>query len=811
MAAPSEGFWQRRGALGLYELLLTWWRHRVSFLLSLIITISALALYYFVFLQEKKTPILEFVERLELDSLDTRFRYRPRLATKPDPPIVIVDIDQHSQEVLGRWPFPRTNFARMLDALHEDGAKVAGFDITFSKPELDRNSAALRGLWSKIEERKKAGLAVDPWIAAEIQKLAVASDADKQFAEAIQRFGPVVLGNFFLYTDADIRGIDSATLDEYANQLGFFAFPQVIGTRQGFQKEDRIHMIEEFAGAGMLPKGAEANIAPLTTALAGDVSWVGFFNAPPDADGVLRRATLILPYGRSQNLDEWDTYASLDVMTTRAFLGVKSEQTILTYGPVGIREIQLGPDIRIHPDGRGQIMINYRGPAGTFAHKSMADVVSRKFTPGTFRDKIVLIGATATGIGDLRATPFGGTTFPGVEVHANVIDNILNDRFLKRGAKQALFDVVLILLFGIPLGTWMALVSPRWMWFGMALLAALVAVDYAAFLRGWWLNFIVPALTLSSNVLLVSLYRSLFEEKEKRRVRSAFGQYLSPEVIRRLLMNPQLVEPKKTDITVMFSDIRGFTTISEKLDAQDLANFLNQYLSDMTGLVFENHGTLDKYIGDAVMAFWGAPFEEPGHAARACDTALKMMQRVREMHKKWESEGKPHLDIGIGLNTGVASVGNMGSALRYGYTALGDTVNLSSRLEGLNKDYGTHILVNETTYSAVKDDGFVFRELDLIRVKGKLQPVTIYELIGRAAESSVYGTPDEVLRRLDLFHQAHELYRKRRWEDAQKFFQTILDKWPDDGPSRAYWKRCQEYLFDEPPSGWDGVFTMTHK
>src|SRR5712692_1521605 len=240
MAAPSEGFWQRRGAFGLYELLQSWWRHRISFLLSLIITISALALYYLVFLQEQRTPLFEFVERLELNTLDPR--------------IVIVDIDQHSQEVLGRWPFPRTNFARMLDALHDDGAKVAGFDITFSKPELDRNSAALLALWAKLEERKKAGLAIDPWIAAEVKKLAVASDADKQFAEAIQRFGPVVLGNFFLYTDADIRGIDSVTLDEYANQLGFFAFPQVIGTRQGFQKEDRIRLIEEFAAAGLLPK-----------------------------------------------------------------------------------------------------------------------------------------------------------------------------------------------------------------------------------------------------------------------------------------------------------------------------------------------------------------------------------------------------------------------------------------------------------------------------------------------------------------------------------------------------------------------------
>jgi len=307
-------------------------------------------------------------------------------------------------------------------------------------------------------------------------------------------------------------------------------------------------------------------------------------------------------------------------------------------------------------------------------------------------------------------------------------------------------------------------------------------------------------------VVLVSLYRALIEEKEKRRVRSAFGQYLSPEVIRRLLLNPQLVEPRKTEISVMFSDIRGFTTISEKLDAQDLAHFLNLYLSDMTRIVFDRHGTLDKYIGDAVMAFWGAPFEEPGHATRACESSLDMMKRVGELQKQWKAEGKPHLDIGIGLNTGVASVGNMGSSLRYGYTALGDAVNLSSRLEGLNKDYGTHIIVNESTYKAVKDSNFIFRELDLIRVKGKLQPVTIYELVGRGSDAS--AETSELLAR---FVAARTLFQSRRWQEAQQAFQSILQSNPTDGPSRTYWKRCQEYLFDEPPLNWDGVFTMDHK
>jgi adenylate cyclase len=807
--APSGGFWQRRSVFNLYELLQSWWRHRVSFLLSVAITFLALGLYYYVFIQEKKAPISEFVERLELDSLDTRFRYRPKRFSHPDPHIVIVDIDQHAQEVLGKWPFSRVHFAKMLDVLHDDGAKVVAFDVTFSKP--DQSSLPIRALWSELNKKQKAGHPVDPKLMAEVEKIAAEFDADKKFAASIRRFGPVILGNFFLYTEADLEEISGATLDAYADQLAFFAFPQVLGIREGSKKEDRLHLFEEFAGAGLLPRGAEANIDELTTALGGGLSWTGFFNAPPDPDGVVRHAMTVLPFGRSKNPEDWDLYASLDIMTVRAYLSVPDSATILRYGQTGIYDIELGPDTRVRPDDLGRILINYQGPWGTFPHHSIADVVEGKVPPAEFRDKIVLVGATATGIGDLRPTPYGGTDYPGIGIHANVIDNILNQGFLKRGAKEALIDALLILFFGIPLGIWMALVSPRWMWFGFGLLAPLVAVDYLAFLRGSWLNFIVPAATLMGNVILVSLYRVLIEEKEKRRVRSAFGQYLSPEVIRRLLVNPELVQPKKTDITVMFSDIRGFTTISEKLDAQDLALFLNQYLSDMTRIVFAHQGTLDKYIGDAVMAFWGAPYQEPGHAARACDTALEMMKRVQEMQKKWEAEGKPRLDIGIGLNTGVASVGNMGSVLRYGYTALGDAVNLSSRLEGLNKEYGTHILANETTYQAAKDSGFLFRELDLIRVKGKLQPAAIYELIGRTAELGTGGATQEVHVRLELFAQARALYRKRQWNEAQRTFEGIIAKWPGDGPSRAYWKRCQDYLFDEPPSGWDGVFTMTHK
>jgi adenylate cyclase len=400
-----------------------------------------------------------------------------------------------------------------------------------------------------------------------------------------------------------------------------------------------------------------------------------------------------------------------------------------------------------------------------------------------------------------------------VEIHANVIDNILHRDFLLRGPRQVLTDLILIFLCGLPLGLWLALAQPRWLLLGLVLIVPLTGGIYYAFLHGWWLNFSIPGLTLVSNVGMVALYRALVEEREKRKVRGAFQQYLSPEVIRRLLESPELVEPRKTEVTVMFSDIRGFTTISEKLDAQELALFLNDYLTAMTQVVFAQNGTLDKYIGDAVMAFWGAPFEEPGHAASACRAAIEMLERLGELQARWKAEGKPRIEIGIGLNTGVASVGNMGSTLRYGYTAMGDAVNLASRLEGLNKEYGTQLIVSESTYLAAGADAdLLFRDLDLIRVKGKQLPVKIYELVGsakRLADSG--GDAGDWAARLALFAEGRACYNRREWSEARAIFQRVLDRWPEDGPARVFWTRCESYLTEGPTASWDGVYVMTHK
>ena len=807
MPTAPEGGRQHGSVYRFRELLATWWHHRAVFLISVAITVVSLGVYIFTFMGDRNTPLFDFLKRFEYSTLDTRFRYRPAKYSPPDPRIVVVAIDQRSQEVLGKWPFSRKYFGEMLDALREDGARVASFDVTFDKP--DQTVAPIRALWGQLERDKKNGKRLDPKLEAQVLELAKEFDADSQFAAGLRRFGPVVLGNFYLQSN-EIQGIDDATLNKYAEMVQWYSLNRnALNPATG--KADFAALLNNYQYEGTLFTATIANIPQLAPPENDEKTSVGFFNISSDADGVLRRGLLVLPFGRSSNPDDIDLYGSLEVQTLRLYLGLKTEQVTVNYGPAGVASLQFGDKLTVKPDWLGRVLINYRGPRETYPYYSLADVVNHKCKPGTFRDKIVLVGASATGIGDLRTPPYGGIDYPGLEVHANVIDNMLNNGFLIRGAHQEILDLLLILIFGIPLGTAMALVSPRWMWFGLALLIPFGILIYVSFVRGYWLNFTLPAGTLTANVMLVSLYRALVEEKEKRKVRSAFGQYLSPEVIRRLLVNPQLVEPRKTEITVMFSDIRGFTTISEKLDAQDLALFLNGYLSDMTKIVFDTQGTLDKYIGDAVMAFWGAPFEEPDHAANACNASLAMMKTVHAMQKQWEAEGKPKLDIGIGLNSGPASVGNMGSTLRYGYTALGDTVNLSSRLEGLNKEYGTHILVNESTYATVQNAGFLFRELDIIRVKGKLQPVTIHELVGKVAELEQEPAYNDLKQRLQDFTAARQLYRKRDWEQAQHAFQEILDRTPDDGPSRMYWKRCQEYLFDEPPIGWDGVFTMTHK
>src|SRR6202521_881681 len=347
MPGTSTGGESRRALQGPREWFRAWWRRRVPFAISVGLTVFALTIYAYTFIGDRPTAVFSFINRLELDALDRRFRLRPDRYKHPDPRIIIVDIDQRSQEVLGRWPFSRTYFARMLDALREDGAKVAAFDITFSKP--DETAAPIRELRRTVTERQKQGGQMDPRVMQDLNRLAKEYDGDEQFARAIGRFGNVVLGNFFLYSEYDLKGVDDKTLERYANILADFPFPQVRAANPQTGQRDLSHLMQGFGNPyGLLPKGTQANIEVLSDALRKAHGAPGFFNVEPDPDGVVRHPLLVLPYGRSQNFDDWDMYGSLDVQAVRLFQGLPNQQTVLDFSETGVTALEFGPALVVH-------------------------------------------------------------------------------------------------------------------------------------------------------------------------------------------------------------------------------------------------------------------------------------------------------------------------------------------------------------------------------------------------------------------------------------------------------------------------------
>ncbi|HEX7534882.1 MAG TPA: adenylate/guanylate cyclase domain-containing protein, partial [Syntrophales bacterium] len=472
----------------------------------------------------------------------------------------------------------------------------------------------------------------------------------------------------------------------------------------------------------------------------------------------------------------------------------------------GIEGIKIG-DINIPTDEKGRMLVNYLGPGKTFPHYSISDIIKGRLSPDTFKDKIVIVGATAIGIYDLRLTPYS-SVFPGVEIHATAIDNILHGNFLHRSSGTSLLDVCVIVFCGLLIG----IVVPRvkavqGMILALLIVTVFVVVNAFIFSRyNLWLNVVYPALTMIIIYLGITVYRYITEEREKKKIRGAFQYYLTASVINEMLKDPSKLKlgGDKKDLTVLFSDIRGFTTISEKLTPEDLVRLLNEYLTEMTNLVFKYDGLLDKYMGDAIMAVFGAPLDQPDHAVRACRTALDMMEELRKLQKKWADEGRPVFDIGVGINSGDMVVGNMGSDMRFDYTVMGDMVNLGSRLEGINKEYGTNIVISEYTYAAVKDALFC-RELDSVRVKGKKLPVKIYELLGEKKDAEKWE------RAVSLFEEGLLKYKLGLWDEAIAAFRKVIEVKQDDAPAKLYIGRCEELKKNPPEGPWAGVFTMTRK
>jgi len=453
------------------------------------------------------------------------------------------------------------------------------------------------------------------------------------------------------------------------------------------------------------------------------------------------------------------------------------------------------------------MLINYLGPAKTFPHYSITDIINGRLKPALFKNKIVLVGATATGIYDMRVTPFS-TIFPGIEIHATVIDNILHQSFLKRPGWTGLIDIAAIIFLGLIIG----IVLPRvraipGVFLSLLLLAAYILINRFIFSHyNLWLNLVYPVVTILAAYLGITIYKYITEEREKKKIRGAFQYYLTPSVINEVLKDPSKLKlgGEKKDLTVLFSDIRGFTTVSENMSPEELVHLLNEYLTAMTDVVFKHEGLLDKYMGDAIMAVFGAPLPQDDHPVRACMTAIGMMEELKKLQKKWADEGRPVLDIGIGMNSGEMVVGNMGSDMRFDYTVMGDNVNLGSRLEGINKEYGTNVIISEHTYNRSRNE-FFCRELDLVRVKGKEFPVRIYELLGERKDS---GNGEGFVK---LFEEGLAKYKRGEWDEAVVCFQNVLSVRPGDTPSELYIGRCKELKEKPPPGKWDGVYTMTKK
>jgi adenylate cyclase len=759
--------------------------------LAILVTLTGLILFAASGLQGNSHAGYAFLQSIEASSLDLRFEMRGQ---RPhDDRIVIVGIDEKTLQRIGSFPLPRKDYAQLVNQLHAGGASLVAFDVTFPVPESNSATQALDKLKSEL------GSSASPALLSKVQAIETASDQDAMLASAMKSAGNVLLGHIFLDSQPDPE-----LAEQYFNIVWAHSFPQEL--KVNAKGAPDFDMGEAWkAGGGLVKTGAEANITKLADAAAS----FGFINIVPDADGTLRHALLMIRY------QDQDFFPSLDLEIVRKYEKIPDQEIAAYIASNGLERLKFGRHTLKHARD-GSALINYTGPYHTYSHYSMWDVVSGALPPDTFRDKIVLVGGTALAIGDMRNTPFANQdpVYMGVEVHANIIDNLLHSEdkgrgFLKRTFDEEMVDVGFILLFGLGFGFLFSRVTPLYSTILVLLtLAAFGWFVYFGFAqKGQWFSFVIPASTLAANYAAITSLRMIREEREKRKIRKTFSQYLSPGVIELIEKDPEkYIRPggEEKELSVLFSDIRGFTTISEGLTPDELVQLLNEYFEHMTDKVFATDGTLDKYIGDAIMAFWGSPYPQADHAFRSCSCALQMVRGLEQLNAKWKASGHPPIAIGIGLNTGLVNVGNMGSARRLSWTVMGDNVNLASRLEGITKQYHVQLIISEATYRHVAGQ-FVCRELDKIRVKGKNLPVNIYELMDVAAEQHRY---DELL---DRFEEAMKAYRAQNWSEASGKFAGILANYPDDGPSQVFLERALEFVENAPEGEWDGVYVMKTK
>jgi len=558
--------------------------------------------------------------------------------------------------------------------------------------------------------------------------------------------------------------------------------------------------LEQAVAQGMNPQvatGYGANLAMLQDAAAGG----GHFIPNVDADGIIRSVPLLMAY-------QGKCYESLSLAVLRRIVGAKQVTVAKNEDRWSRYELKAGA-LSVPVMADGSAWVPYRGYQGSFNYVSAVDVLEGRADPAQLEGVIALLGTTAAGLLDHRSTPVS-SSYAGVEVHANLIAGMLNGSIKKSPSAIAGMEAWMLLLLGLIVAVLLGRAAPmQVMWIALASTLLLIIGNLML-----WLSYAVvmplatPLLLLVSLFILNMSYGFLAEERTKRLYKERFGQYVSPEVIEEMIANPQMLESMEgtsRNMTVLFSDIRNFTTISEGMEPKQLMRMMNEYLTPMTRLIIAKdkyQGTIDKYIGDAIMAFWGAPLFDALHAKHAVLAALEMQKLAGALTAQFKTQGWPEIRIGVGLNTGMMAVGNMGSSFRRAYTVLGDPVNLAARLEGLTKEYGVGILVSETTKDEASD--VVYRELDRVRVKGKGQAVSIYEPVGIPAEVS-----EQQHERITQFEQALVHYRAQQCDEAEKILQGLPKA--DKVLVALYLNRITELRAQPPGAEWDGVTSFTTK
>ena len=730
---------------------------------------------------------IALLDRLEALAYDWRLNF-----TMPgtlDERIVIIDIDEKSLRPReeggeGRWPWPRNRLALLVDNLFEKyDVAIVGFDVVFAEPDESSGLNVLRSLGQKQ-------LKGDEKFHAALAELEPELMYDRVFAERIRQ-RPVVLGYYFSHEPG---AAISGNLPRPVLGPGTFAGKNI-----------------PFYTA----HGYGANLPDLVKSAAAS----GHFNPLTDADGVSRRVPMLAEFKGAY-------YEPLSLAMVRVLLAlseasrsrsqtVSLPQVVPGYpadvfwqrGYQGLEWLQVGP-LRIPVDDKVSALIPYRGKQGSFKYLSAVDVIQAKAATADLKGKIVLVGTTAPGLFDLRSTPVA-SVFPGVEVHANLIAGMLDQAIKQKPPYVLGAEIVLLLLTGVAMTLLLPLLTSLKQLLATALVLLVVVVsNVAMFDRAHLVLPIASGLVMILVLFTFSMAYGFFvEQRGKRQITGLFGQYVPPELVNEMAKNPESFSmmPESREMTVLFTDVRGFTTISEGLEPRELSSLMNEFLTPLTEVIYSHRGTIDKYMGDAIMAFWGAPLPAADHARQAIRAALAMHRKLGELQSHFRSRNWPEIRIGVGVNSGRMSVGNMGSKVRLAYTVMGDAVNLASRLEGLTKEYGAAIIVGETTREATAHD-FVFRELDRVRVKGKLEPVAIYEPLGVAGEVE-RRTLDE----LKLFNQAVKLYRAQEWDMAELQLINLLHMAPECRLYNLYLDRVAVYRVRSPGRDWDGAFTFEYK